>query len=137
MTDSRSPTRTCIACRVRRDQGALLRFRRRRDGVVVPSVARRGASGRSAYVCASAACLADAVRRRGFERALSGRGAGLVVRVPVAGELSTTTILALDREIDLLARTGPLGGSHHGARPRRQDVLQGLRTALEQPGRND
>lgn len=114
-----------------------MRFRRRRDGVIVPSVARRGASGRSAYVCPSAACLADAVRRRGFERALSGRGAGLVVRVPVAPELAATTILALDREIDLLTRTGPLGGSHHGARPRRQDLLQGLRTALGQPGRND
>jgi predicted RNA-binding protein YlxR (DUF448 family) len=149
LTDLRSPIRTCIACRARRDQAALLRFRRRRDGVVVPAVGRRDATGRSAYVCPSPVCVVDAVRRRALERALGRasvhrtaepapkrrRGApALVVRVPEARELQATTVAALDREIDLLTRTGPLCGSPpHGARSR----LQGLRDALGQPGRND
>ena len=136
MTELRSPIRTCIACRVRRDQAALLRFRRRRDGVVVPAVGRRDAMGRSAYVCPTRDCMAQAVRRRAFERALGRRKSGepaFVVRVPQAHELAATTAAALDHDIDLLARTGPLCGSPSRAKHR----LQGLRDALGQPGRND
>lgn len=90
--------------------------------------------------------MVDAVRRRAFERALgrrrSAEGApptrrggepALIVRVPEAHELQATAIAALDRNIDLLARTGPLCGSPRSAKHH----LQSLRAALGQPGRND
>jgi hypothetical protein len=81
--------------------------------------------------------MVDAVRRRALERALGRRRHGepaLVVRVPEARELSATTVAALDREIDLLTRTG----SQCGSPPRSAwHRLSGLRDALGQPGRSE
>lgn len=63
------PVRTCVACRTRRPQRALVRLRRRSDGVVVPAMGRR-TRGRSAYLCPARACFEQALRRRALERAL-------------------------------------------------------------------
>lgn len=63
------PVRTCVACRTRRPQRALVRLRRRPDGVVVPSLGRR-TRGRSAYLCPARVCFDQALRRRALERAL-------------------------------------------------------------------
>jgi predicted RNA-binding protein YlxR (DUF448 family) len=68
------PVRTCVACRTRLPQRALVRLRRRSDGVVVPAMGRR-TRGRSAYLCPARACFEQALRRRALERAL-GRPMG-------------------------------------------------------------
>jgi uncharacterized protein len=74
------PVRTCVACRARRPQRALVRLRRRSDGVVVPALGRR-TRGRSAYLCPARACFEQALRRHALERAL-GRGGSPAVEVP-------------------------------------------------------
>jgi len=132
---TRSPVRTCVGCRTPRSQAELLRFRRRRDGVVVPSLDRRGV-GRSAYVCPRRACLLTAVQRRGFERALgrASRGGGaqaLAVRVPPATELVASALAELHAQIDLLNRTGdPRTGS-------RLPWLVASHASMSEPGRDD
>jgi hypothetical protein len=61
-----SPERTCVGCRTRRPQAALLRVVVR-HGAVVP--AEKKAPGRGAYLCPDEACLAAAQKRRAFARA--------------------------------------------------------------------
>ena len=65
------PQRTCVGCRVRRPQPALLRVARRPDGTVCLDTDGRG-PGRGAYLCPDTACVAQAERRRAFNRALRG-----------------------------------------------------------------
>lgn len=64
------PIRTCIGCRNAAPQSAMLRLRRRPDGVVVWAGGR--AQGRSAYLCPDRACVVLAERRRAFSRAFRG-----------------------------------------------------------------
>ena len=73
------PVRTCVGCRGRAGADQLLRVVAR-DGVLVPDPGRR-LPGRGAHLHRDAGCLAEAVRRRAFPRALR-----------VAGELDTTTV---------------------------------------------
>jgi predicted RNA-binding protein YlxR (DUF448 family) len=80
------PVRTCVGCRKRAPASELLRViavsrnlsdARNHDGVVifdiVPDPARRF-PGRGAHVHADSDCLAQAVRRRAFGRALRVAG---------------------------------------------------------------
>ncbi|WP_297104374.1 YlxR family protein [Tessaracoccus sp.] len=60
-----TPIRTCIGCRARDEQGALLRLVRRGD--VVVDGTRPRLSGRGAYV--HAGCLDLAVKRQAIRRA--------------------------------------------------------------------
>ncbi|SOC55079.1 YlxR family protein [Ornithinimicrobium cerasi] len=80
-----APVRTCVGCRGRDEQPALLRVVAvpdRHDGsterwLVVPDARRRG-QGRGAYVHPDPACLQSAIARRAFGRALrlpAGAGA--------------------------------------------------------------
>ena len=66
-----APIRTCIGCRQAQPQSALLRLRRRPDGVVVWAGLRP--EGRSAYLCPDGVCVAQAERRRAFSRAFRGK----------------------------------------------------------------
>ena len=66
MTVVAAPERTCVGCRTRRPQGALVRLALAGDAVVP---ARRGAPGRTAYLCPEESCLDAAERRRAFARA--------------------------------------------------------------------
>ena len=63
---SATPERTCVACRQRRPQPALVRLVRAGDRIRVELFDRRG---RGAYVCPTLACLAQAVERGGLARA--------------------------------------------------------------------
>ena len=63
-----APVRTCVGCRRREPQDALLRVVAV-DGTVAVDVRRR-APGRGAYVHPAPACVAAAVKRRAFGRAL-------------------------------------------------------------------
>jgi uncharacterized protein len=67
----RVPVRTCVACRQTAGKRELVRVTRSRDGAVTVDVTGR-APGRGAYVHADLACVAEARRRRGLERALRG-----------------------------------------------------------------
>lgn len=69
------PERTCIGCRVTRDPGGLLRFRRSVDGHIVPATSARTSVGRSAYLCPSYACFQQARKRRAFSRSFAKSGA--------------------------------------------------------------
>ncbi len=62
------PVRTCLGCRRRDDQAALVRVVA--EGAVVRVDPRRRAPGRGAYVHPDPACVAAAVKRRAFARAL-------------------------------------------------------------------
>lgn len=98
----RGPVRMCIGCRSRHQQGALLRFRRRRDGQVVPAL--RHGDGRSAYLCPSHQCYEQAFRRKAWSRALS-TSRGLSVRADEIN-LWTQTIGHVETIIDQLERSG-------------------------------
>ncbi|GAA4874887.1 hypothetical protein GCM10025788_11970 [Serinicoccus chungangensis] len=68
-----SPVRTCVGCRRRDEQAALLRLVARRDEAgswtVVPDERRR-LPGRGAYVHRHTGCVESAVARRAVVRAL-------------------------------------------------------------------
>ena len=67
------PTRTCVACRQRRDKRSLIRLVSDGGAVTVDAAARK--PGRGAYVCPDASCLDIALRRGGggLHRALRQR----------------------------------------------------------------
>jgi len=60
------PERTCVGCGEKQPATALVRLRLVEGGVAVDGE-RRG--GRGAWVHAGSACLARAVKRKGFARA--------------------------------------------------------------------
>ena len=70
MTLVSAPERTCIGCRRKRGQAELVRLTNEAGGVVP---ARRGAPGRSAYLCPEQTCLEAADKRRAFARAFRGQ----------------------------------------------------------------
>lgn len=63
------PQRTCVSCRTTGEKRGLLRIVRQPDGTVLfdPTGKR---SGRGAYVCASAVCIALAEKQRRLARSL-------------------------------------------------------------------
>lgn len=68
----RSPIRTCIACRRKEEQRALLRIARSPEGDLGLWVG----SGRSAYIHPAPDCIENAFQKGRLERALRGRIAG-------------------------------------------------------------
>lgn len=63
------PVRTCVACRSTDEKRDLMRIVRQPDGNVCHD-ARGKISGRGAYLCAKAECIALAKKRKQLERAL-------------------------------------------------------------------
>ncbi len=64
------PIRTCAACRTAGDKRGLLRVVRLPDGAVQFDPGGK-ASGRGAYVCASATCIETARKRKSLDRSLN------------------------------------------------------------------
>ena len=66
----RVPVRTCVACRTTGGKRALLRVVRLPEGqgVVLDPTGKK--SGRGAYVCPTAACVALALKQKKLERSL-------------------------------------------------------------------
>lgn len=62
-----SPQRTCLGCRMVKDQPGLVRFVRSPDGAVLVDY-RGKLPGRGAYTCMQAGCIANAVNRKQFDR---------------------------------------------------------------------
>jgi predicted RNA-binding protein YlxR (DUF448 family) len=61
--------RSCVVCRSATAKGDLLRIVRTADGVVKIDPTGK-ASGRGAYICRSADCIAGAIKRKRLDRAL-------------------------------------------------------------------
>ncbi len=76
------PIRTCVACRTSGDKRGLMRVVREAGGAVRFDPTGK-ASGRGAYVCASATCIDVARKQRKLERSFSKRG-GPTVEIPAA-----------------------------------------------------
>ena len=85
------PVRTCVGCRRRASQDALLRVVA--EGGTVAVDVRRRAPGRGAYLHPEASCVAAAVKRRAFARALrstvDAAGAGAVVTAHLESRTAT------------------------------------------------
>ena len=81
------PVRTCVGCRRREPQDLLLRVVAAEGSVAVD--ARRRLPGRGAYVHPVPACVATAVKRRAFGRALrttvDAGAAGVVLTAHLEG----------------------------------------------------
>jgi len=96
VSSASNPQRTCIGCKTKRPQSALLRVVVAADGEVIFS---RVAAGRGAWLCNPPdACLELAEKRRGFDRALRqqvGKGA----LVGLAADATTAAAAAKDDEI--------------------------------------
>jgi predicted RNA-binding protein YlxR (DUF448 family) len=109
--EAREPRRTCVGCRTKLGQSELLRFRRRRDGEVVPAFGRREAAGRGAWLCPQTSCFVAAERQRSFARSFATTH-GEAGRKPVMLETRfeprrawTESEARLRSEIDLLNRS--------------------------------
>ncbi len=63
------PIRTCVACRATDAKRGLLRVVRQADGTVVYDPKGK-LSGRGAYICAQAGCVALARKQKKLERSL-------------------------------------------------------------------
>ncbi len=61
------PMRRCIACRESKPQDELIRFVLKDDGPAVDKDGR--AEGRGFYLCRSAECAQNAIKRKAFNRA--------------------------------------------------------------------
>jgi uncharacterized protein len=119
------PVRTCVACRTRRPQRALVRLRRRSDGVVVPAMGRR-TRGRSAYLCPARACFEQALRRRALERALGRTGSEpepTISEISPISEPSPISEITPVSEISPLPQASPIPDqASHRSRPHRARV---------------
>jgi len=60
--------RMCVACRNGRDRGELIRVVREAGGNAVRIDNTGKADGRGAYVCRDPECIAEAVKKRAFNR---------------------------------------------------------------------
>jgi len=139
------PRRTCIVTRRPADAGALIRFVRSPDGVVVPDLKHR-LPGRGVWVGATRAALETAIRKklfaRGFkadamadpdlpemvDRLLAGRVLGLLGLARKAGEA-----FAGHDQVARAARRGPLAVVFHAA-DGAEDGLRKIRAALTAGG---
>jgi len=84
--EERGPIRTCIVTRAERQPEEMIRFVLAPDGTVTPDIRRR-LPGRGVWVTASAEVVAQASKRRAFDRGFKGKAvvpddlAGLVDRL--------------------------------------------------------
>ncbi len=70
--DDKGPTRTCIVTRRERSPDEMIRFVLAPDGTATPDL-RRKLPGRGVWVTATAANVAEAVKKRAFERGFKGK----------------------------------------------------------------
>lgn len=70
--EERGPVRTCIVTRAERQPEEMIRFVLAPDGTVTPDLKRR-LPGRGVWVTASAEVVAQAAKRRAFDRGFKGK----------------------------------------------------------------
>ena len=69
MTEKKIPIRKCVGCMEQSGKKELVRIVRTKDGEVSPDPTGKK-SGRGAYICKDAACLAKARKKKSLERSL-------------------------------------------------------------------
>lgn len=97
-------TRTCIATRVERPPEQMIRFALAPDGTVTPDLRRR-LPGRGVWVTATAEAVAQAVKRRAFERGFKARATvpeGLAARIDGLMEADCLQSLSLANKAGLV-----------------------------------
>src|SRR2546423_10135785 len=100
--DRQSLERLCVATRLVRPVGELIRFVASPDGVLTPDLKRK-LPGRGAWVTASRAAFLEAVRKKAFARALKRP-------VDVPADLADTIAALLERRaLDMLALANKAG----------------------------
>ena len=65
----REPQRTCIGCKEKKNQKDLIKIVCNKDGKIDLDKEKK-MQGRGAYICNKKDCLENAIKTRGFERAL-------------------------------------------------------------------
>ena len=121
--ERRQPQRTCLGCRQVMDQAKLIRFVRAPDGEILADLQGR-LPGRGAYLCNNRECIAEALRRKQFDRTFRQPCKAMTVEqltTGIAGELLThlTGLLGMARKsakfvagsnavLDTLTRRKPL-----------------------------
>ena len=101
---SEARERTCIVSRTAKPAGALIRFVVAPDGELVPDLRER-LPGRGAWVSASTAMVAEAERKRLFEKHFEGAvtvPSGLAARVDALLMAAATGALAMARKAGTL-----------------------------------
>jgi len=98
----KGPQRTCVACRQTKNKKELVRYVLAPDKTVLVDY-RQHLPGRGGYTCFSAACLQDAVKRRGFQRCfktqnLSVDAEELLKQLVAAVEQKVTSLLGMARK---------------------------------------
>jgi predicted RNA-binding protein YlxR (DUF448 family) len=100
--DRQALERLCVATRLVRPVGELIRFVASPDGVLTPDLKRK-LPGRGAWVTASRAAFVEAVRKKAFARALKRP-------VDVPADLASTIGTLLERRaLDMLALANKAG----------------------------
>ena len=98
------PIRMCVVCRQTSEKKTLLRVIRRPEkvgGGVVPDPTGK-ASGRGAYVCASAACIDKAIKQKRFERSLSVNSVPETLGAELRAEAEHTSASAVSTGVNAL-----------------------------------
>lgn len=78
MVEKKRPIRTCIACRTSDEKKGLLRVVRSASGEIEIDPSGKK-PGRGAYICLSDQCVAMAIKKKSFERALRAAVPGEIV----------------------------------------------------------
>lgn len=63
------PERMCVGCRQMKPKAGLIRIVKNKENEILVDRTKKS-NGRGAYVCKNAACLEDAKKHKGLERAL-------------------------------------------------------------------
>ena len=72
MIVKKKPQRMCVGCQQMKDKSELARIvRSEKDGIIVDSTGK--ASGRGAYICRNADCIAKAMKSRKLSKAFSSQ----------------------------------------------------------------
>ncbi|GAB4468158.1 MAG: hypothetical protein OHK0029_40390 [Armatimonadaceae bacterium] len=106
----RQPIRTCVACRETGGKRGLLRVVRLPDAAGVALDRTGKQSGRGAYVCATPACVAQALKQKKLERSLQ-----VAIPETVADELRRAAESVVEMTADAARPTAAAtitGGSH-------------------------
>ena len=85
-----NPIRTCVACRETDEKRDLLRVVRQMDGSVCYDPKGK-MSGRGAYVCARAECIALAKKQKKLERSLKVTGITDALFIELSAKVATMT----------------------------------------------
>lgn len=72
MKTRKVPERMCVGCRQMKPKAGLIRIVKNKENEILVDRTKKS-NGRGAYVCGNAACLENAKKHKGLERALEAK----------------------------------------------------------------